>query len=223
MNIQVSENFKDEDVVFHLEVFDGYFDISNWFLENVRKAWPGSRVIVVSDGDKNPRYEEFRERYKAEVSYGEHLWGEGASGPLWERRFNAFLNGSGRWLLRMDSDAGVYRRLKRLPEGDCLFGTLFRLPGGRGFFAQGGAMGVTRGAAEKLMTSGALKSEKVANWNHLWRRQMMASDDRGIGEAARAVGIPTWNHPEFACSWKNRAANADLKYAIVHPCKNGKL
>lgn len=217
------EDFRDEDVVFHLEVYKGYYEISDWFLSNLRRSWPGSRILVVSDGDADPRHAEFRERHGAEVEYGEHLWGEGSSGPLWERRISRFLGGPGRWFMRMDSDAGVYRRLKSLPAKDCVFGTLYWLPRRAAPFAQGGAMGMTRGAAERISESGVLKSSEVAKWNHRWRGRIMASDDRGMGAAAKLAGVRMWSHPEFSCRWKGKVENPDMRYAIVHPCKDAKL
>lgn len=189
-----------------------------WCIANVRTAYPESRIIVFSDGDPAPEYRRLAAPHGAEVTYGERLWGEGNAGPLWLRRLRSFAERPTDYLVKIDTDTGIYRPLRWLPEGDCLFGTVWETS-----FVTGGFIGISRGAALRILESGALDDETLRSFNLPSATPPINTEDRAISWVATRLGIPLVDHPEVASRWKVRTPNPDLKYAVVHPCKDGKL
>jgi len=212
--------YNDADIFFHLEVYFDRYSLANWCLTNLRRCFPRSRVLVVSDGDPDPRYLEFKERHGVEVSYGEHLCVPHGSGPFWRRRFDNFLAGTEEYLIKIDSDTGFYRRFGALPSGRCLFGTLGKDHAGVRFI-QGGLIGMNRETVEQILRSGILNSYEISRWAS--SAQGFPSEDKAIATAAKHLWIPLVNHPEVMSQWKKRIKNTDLKYAVVHPCKDARL
>lgn len=208
--------FNDRDLVFHLEVYKGYFDITRWCLGRIRSCYPGSRIVVVSDGDPDSRYAEYLE-HGIELVYGDHLSLPEMSGELWQRRFANYLSSPGKYLFRVDSDAGFYRRFSSLPATKCLFGTPCC------DFIQGGMMGLTTDAVVEIMDSDLLKAPWMRECNHDANGIRMPSDDLAIGRVAQSLGIPLVKHPEFHCTWTQRVNNPNLQFAVIHPCKNATL
>jgi hypothetical protein len=209
-------SYRDEDLVFHLEVVSSYYKITEWCIRNIRRCYPGARVVVVSDGDADPRYNEYM-RLGAELEYGEHLYSTGDSGALWRRRFHNFMKRPARFFFRADSDVGFYRRFGALPQTDCIFGSPCV------DFIQGGLMGFTSDAINRLISSGILSEPWMRECVHVTDKGVMASDDRAICRAAQTLGIPLVDHHEFHCAWQERVQNSDERYAVIHPCKNGSL
>jgi hypothetical protein len=208
--------YEDQDVVFHLEVYRGYYDITHWCLGRIRECYPSSRIIVVSDGDPDPRYLEFL-KYDVELEYGSHLYTPEKCGPLWIRRFSNYLKKPAKYLFRVDSDVGFYRRFSALPEWKCVFGTPCD------DFIQGGMIGLTTDAIVDILGSGLLGASWVRDCRHDVSGVPMASDDQAIGKAAQLLQIPLVRHPEFHCTWQDRVPNHRLQYAVIHPCKDGRL
>jgi len=208
--------FTDSDLVFHMEVYKGYFDITRWCLGRIRSCYPTARIVLVSDGDPDPRYKEFLS-FGIELEYGEHLYSGELSGPLWIRRFENYLRKPAKYLIRTDSDVGFYRRFHQLPQSKCIFGT----PCGE--FIQGGILGITHDAILGIMSSGLLKESRMRGFSHEANGVWMASDDAALGWVARVLGIPMVSHPEFHSTWQLPVPNYALRYAVMHPCKNGSL
>lgn len=197
-------------------------DLAAWCVANVRRAYPEGRIAIFSDGDPDPAYRAIAEKNGAELAYGERLWTMGNAGPLWRRRLSWFLSSPGPYLAKIDTDTGIYRPFRALPEGDCIFGTVWKDAWG-GPFVTGGFVGLTRGAAEAIAASDILEGPELRGFNNPKADPPMNAEDRALGEVAARLGIRLADHPEVASRWKVRAPNADLKYAAVHPCKDGRL
>ena len=192
-------------------------------LGHLRAAYPSERVVVFSDGDTEARGGPFLD-LGAEFLQGERLWPAGGSGLLWTRRLGHFFRSPSSWLVKIDADTAVYRSVRDWPVGPCLFGTINHHPDGPKDFVQGGWIGMDRSSARKILSSGLLDSDLVRDMDHDSRPGVrISSDDRAISAVARGLGIPLLDHPEIACFWRRRTPNPDLRYAVVHPAKDGLL
>lgn len=192
-------------------------------LRHLREAYPAERVVVFSDGDFKIESAPFL-RLGAQFYYGERLWPGGGSGLLWKRRIDDFLLSPSPWLVKIDSDTAVYRSLRTWPAAPCLFGTINHHPDGPRDFIQGGWIGMDDASARRILESGLLEADFVRAMNHDARPGVsLSSDDRAISLVATRLGIPLLGHPEIACFWKLRTPNPDLRYAAVHPAKDGLL
>jgi len=188
--------------------------LAGWCVGNVRSAYPGARITLFSDGDPDPAYQDLGRAHGAEVVYGERLWGEGAkAGALWMRRLSHFAAAPRDFFVKMDTDTGLYRPLSYLPDRECLFGTVWKPPKP---FVTGGFMGMTRSAVDKVHRAGSSDPDFMAAY-------AAGVEDRALSAVASRLGIALHDHPEVASRWKVRMPNPDLRYAVVHPCKDGRL
>jgi hypothetical protein len=212
----------DGDVTFYVETWRNT-PLLLLTLGHLRVAYPGERVVVFSDGDLEARGEPFLD-LGAEFLHGERLWPAGGSGLLWKRRLDHFFRSPTPWLVKVDSDTAIYRSVRDWPAGPCLFGTINHHPDGPQDFVQGGWIGMDRASAGKILSSGLLNSDLVRDMNHDAALPVrISSDDRAISAVAERLGIPLIDHPEIACFWRRRTPNPDLRYAVVHPAKDGLL
>lgn len=192
-------------------------------LGHLRRAYPRERVVVFSDGDREAVPGPFVAQ-GALFHDGERLWPEGGSGLLWKRRLLDFAKHPTPWLVKIDSDTAVYRELRLWPLPPCLFGTINHHPDGPKDFIQGGWIGMDQKSARRILDSGQLDGDPVRAMNHEAAPGVrISSDDRAISRVAESLGIPLLDHPEIACFWRVRTPNPDLRYAVVHPAKDGLL
>ncbi len=215
-------SYLDEDIVFYVEAYHNHL-LADWCLENVRKCHPKSHIVLISDGDADRVYEAIGHKRSAEVIYGKRLWEPGGAGLLWERRALHFLSTPKKYMIKIDTDTGFYRRMSFLPKEDCIFGTIHTHPL-QERFVQGGFIGVTSKAAKQIVISGLLASDFAASFH--WedgRGGRISSDDLAISAICAKLGIPIVAHNEVASYWRIRKPNLNLEYAVVHPCKDGKL
>jgi len=54
----------DSDLVFYLQMYHD-IDLAKWCLDNIRRHYPDSRLMLVSDGDPNPEYPVMAESFGA--------------------------------------------------------------------------------------------------------------------------------------------------------------
>jgi predicted O-methyltransferase YrrM len=215
-------SYDDEDVTFVVEVYKN-LPLASWCLDNLRAHYPKSRLLVWSDGDDDGAIGPMVADRGGIFRQGDRLWNEGKSGALWTRRLREYMDAPTPYLVKIDTDTGFYRRIKKLPKEDCIFGTYAWSPECPRLI-QGGFIGMTRRIAEKILWSGMLGSEKLKRFSYIHDSgQIMAAEDKALGSIATDLGIPLYDHTEISSNWKGRVPNPELKYAVVHPCKDAKL
>jgi hypothetical protein len=195
--------------------------LAAWCAGCVRKAYPEAKITVIADGDMDPAYGKLSS-HKTRVIYGEQLWLAGRAGELWERRFRVFMEDPADHLFKIDTDTGFYRPLTEIPDCRGLFGTLWE--GEKGFIT-GGFIGMGRDTAVEIFRSGLLNNETLGRFNvkDYDPKSGICADDRALSYTAIQLGMRLVDHPEISSRWRVRVDNSDLKYAVVHPCKDGQL
>lgn len=186
-----------------------------------RVAYPEARIALFSDGDPDPAYRTIGEEHSAEVIYGERLWVMEKAGPLWKRRFKHFMCDQTEYLFKIDTDTGIYRPFLMLPKDDAIFGTIWAhepIP-----FITGGFIGMPRSIAARILSSGLLDDDFLKDYNNPDATPPMNTEDRALGAIAQRLGIKLLDHPEVRSLWKQRTPNPSGDFAVIHPCKDGRL
>jgi len=205
-----------------------------WWAPLARRHFPGSRIVIISDGDDD-RYDDLAARYRFDYIRGQHLMALDSADLYVTRLLNALLAGPETYLFRIDPDARICRRFRQLPAFSSIFGTLETVTAGLGIAidvpanVQGGCIGFTRDAATEILESGVLSSEScVRDWRTTWARtpEMQAVAARGsicddfiLSWAAHKVRIPFVESDEIRSYWRGRVVNDSLRYAVTHPHK----
>ncbi len=223
-------NYSDNDITFFMGI---YRDLgrAEGALCRIRAHFPQARVIVRSDGDKNPKYQEFIERYDVEYREEERLYPIKHGGAMIARILELYLDQATRFLLKIDTDTAVYRRFHFLPEQTGVFGTLQNSKQDC-ISIQGGFMGFSQDATRTILDSGILQDPRLKDpfayrqesgyfsrmgWRD--RRTGLCSFDWIIGWVASELQIPMFSFSEVHCRWlpQNNVKNDDLKFAVTHP------
>lgn len=222
----------DGDVVFFMPV---YRDQALAFasLERLRRAYPASRLVVLSDGDPDFDGPAAEARFGAEYVLGTNLYGVEHGGEIVHRILEAYMRAPARLLVRLDTDARVDRRFRYVPTAPGLYGTIS--PSSR--TAQGGCVVLTHEAAAALHDRGVFRSEAlldpVTSWGTYSLPENLArkvekgsvSYDKVLHWGCVEAGVPVRPFPEILSLFKARPASAarraneTLRYAIVHPDK----
>ena len=143
------------------------------------------------------------------------------------------LAGDETYFFKIDRDTRVWRRFRCLPAFSSMFGTLETISEGCQAEidvpanVQGGCMGMTRDAAEEMLSSGVLSLENcgvryMQTWarcldmHHLAARRAFC-DDFALSWAAHACGVPIVECSEIRSRWRRPIENPGNRYAITHP------
>ncbi|MEJ7711478.1 MAG: hypothetical protein WKF84_16830 [Pyrinomonadaceae bacterium] len=118
-----TDTYDDEDLTFYVQIYKDYL-YAEACLRHLRRHYRRSRVIIISDGDDDPRYEQLAERYQADYTAGEALYPVENGGKMIQRMLDAFLTKPSSYFIKIDTDTRVHRRFRYLPKGRCVFGTL---------------------------------------------------------------------------------------------------
>ena len=226
------ESHRDEDLTFCLQVFRD-LALGAACLTRLRRAYPGAAVVLVSDGDDDPRWADLAARHAARYVRGQRLYAVERGGAIVQRLLDLYLERPTPWLLRIDTDTRVHRRFRRLPAGACVFGTLERRTFTHGEalappVVQGGCIGFTRDAAERLHRLGVFRSPALADWAATWADTADARERASGGRVSfdhlvrwgcREAGVQARAHDEVFCVWRGRVRNPGLRYAVTHPHK----
>ena len=231
------EAFTDADVVFFVQTHGRDLDRLDWLLAHVRAHYPFARIEVVGDGDRGVA-EVVAKRYSADYTSGDALFGLANGGQIIRRMLMKFTDKPGRWLVKVDTDTGVYRRFAGLPRDTGVYGTLQMLPmadrAGECWSVQGGCIIVTRTAAVALLDKGLLDDPRLASapnetWalSHLVRETRVAkgltSEDWVLAWACGQAEVWMYSHPEVMSRWQAHVENVGDRYAVTHPCKSCRL
>ncbi|MCA9082164.1 MAG: hypothetical protein KDA58_16500 [Planctomycetaceae bacterium] len=217
--------YSDRDLTFHMQVYQD-FSRAEWCLRHLRGCFPDCRVIVVSDGDRDTRYSAFRDTFQVEMHYCDRLYPLLHGGKMIERMF-ALWGMRTSFLFKIDPDARVHRRFRYLPVdplsmfGDCL-------P------IQGGCMGFTREAGQRLIDSGLLIDPILTQperswallpdgslheplWNGIQCNGLIRTDWI-LAYCSRELDIPQLAFPEIYSRWREPVPD-DIDVAVSHPHK----
>lgn len=224
---EVLTNYCDDDLTFFALTYRNY-DATAACLEDLRKYYPGSRVILRSDGDPDPRLPILAKRNKVDFRGESRLFGIENGGAAIERMLELFLEQPTRYLFKIDPDTVIHRRFQYLPLRSGLFGTLQteqETPS-----IQGGCMGFTWDAAEQILQSERLRDRrlnepaKFINDSPYFVRMAdranrcgLASFDWIVPWIASELGIPIYSFDEVNSGWQQAPPNPNQRYAVSHP------
>ena len=192
------EHHDDGDLTFYLQA---YHDVESArrCLPSVRRHYPRSRLILLTDGDDDPRFDRLARRHRAELRRGERLYGVEHGGRMVQRMFEVFLEKPSDFLLKIDTDTRVHRRFRYLPGGHAIYGTLEWVTAGCGTTlefpnVQGGCAVFALEAARRIADSGILLSDELLDYAATY------ADTRDIIDRARDTGIISTDHvTRWAC------------------------
>jgi hypothetical protein len=199
-------------------------------LARIRAAYPATRVVLLVDplGCTTVPLDRWPDRPRVEMRVTPPgLYAVANGGRIVQEHLHAFLDGEERWWFKVDPDTVVRRPFASLPIEECFFGTV---QGGAPWPSlQGGCIGGTRAAAERLATSGALESPDLCDFEATWAsgnpnllaraRAGLVSFDFVHGWACQEARIPLRDHPEIRSEWRRPPADPD-RYAVTHPHKS---
>jgi hypothetical protein len=219
--------YDDDDLTFFALTYHDY-DAAAECLADLRRHYPASRVILRSDGDPDPRLPRLAESYQVDFRQESRLFTIENGGAVIERMLVLFLEKPSRYLFKIDPDTVIHRRFKYLPVRDGLFGTIQTAPESPSI--QGGCMGFTRNAAERILRSGMLRDPRLskpasfltdsAYFVRMTSRVEhcgLASFDWIVPWIASELGIPIYKFDEVNSGWLQAPGNPDLRYAVTHP------
>jgi len=228
----VSDSPRDDQLCFYLNVHRDH-DLAASCLRRLRRRYPAARVMVVSDGDDDPRYPLLARLHGAEYVRGERLYLLPCGGRLVQRMLDLFAEAPAEWLFKLDPDTRLHRRFRYAPSGCAVFGTLERVTAGFGEpldppNVQGGIVGLTRDAALRLRESGLLLSPELLDYRNTWacctdmlRRAEggFVSFDFVLRYACIRLGIPLLEYAEVHSVWRGGVRNRGRRFAATHPHK----
>src|SRR5687768_4215023 len=223
----VLTNYSDDDLTFSALVFQNY-DATAECLRDLRRHYPGSRVILRSDGDPDPRFPILAGRYNLDFRAESRLFTIENGGAVIERMLGLFLERPTRYLFKIDPDTVIHRRFQYLPIRNGLFGTLqseHESPS-----IQGGCMGFTRDAVEQILQSQMLRDHRLKEpakfiddspyffrMAHRAQRCGLASFDWIVPWIAGELEIPIYRFDEVNSGWKQAPPNPEERFAVTHP------
>lgn len=223
----------DTDVAWVVQLYHSHDQLA-WFAPHLRRHFPRSRVVLISDGDGQP-YADLARQYGFRLVVGDHLMALPTCHRYVTRLLDALLDGPEEYLFRIDPDAQVWRPFRRLPAFTALFGTLETVSEGQRdeitvpANVQGGCLGLTRDAAEEIRASGVLTYRScavdyAATWARCADMRSCAAagtfcDDFVLSWAAHQRDVPIIESAEIRSRHRRRVENPDLRYAVTHPHK----
>lgn len=225
--------YGDEDITWYLQVYRDPAETVQ-ALRSLRCHYPRSRVVVLSDGDDDPRFPCIARRFGAEYMAGERLYGIEHGGRMIQRMFDAFLAKPTDYLFKIDTDTRVHRRFRFLPVGCAMFGTLEWETGNRRISldypsVQGGCTGFTLEAARRIAESGLLLSDELLDYRATWadndemvsraQTRGMISTDYVKRWVCRRLGIPLQQYDEVRSLFRGSVADDGEGFAVTHPHK----
>jgi hypothetical protein len=220
-------NYKDDDLTFFALTYKNY-EATAECLMDLRKHYPVSRVILRSDGDKDPQLPILAKRYQVDFRSEERLFDIENGGAVIERMLMIFFEQPTRYLLKIDPDTVIHRRFKYLPVHNGLYGTLQTQVESPSI--QGGCMGFTQDAARQILQSEMLRDSRLREPHNYIKespyffrmadranRCGLASFDWIVPWIASSLGIPMYAFDEVNSGWQMAPPNPDDCYAVTHP------
>lgn len=222
----------DRDIVFFMPVFKDA-PVAFAALSRIRRFYPTSRVVLLSDGDPSFPGAEAAEKFGVEYILADNAYAISDGGRLIHRMLTHYMQAPAKYLLRIDTDARLDRRFAWLPGRTGLYGRI----GERSGTAQGGCVLFTHDAAAKLFGERTFESPKLLQPETSWGRfstpenlqrklaQGRIAYDKVLHWGCVEAGVPVRPFGEIFSLWLPKPehaaslANADRRYAVVHPDK----
>jgi hypothetical protein len=201
-------------------------------LPRLRTLYPDSPILVISDGDPDPRIPQLCTTHSAQFAMRQRLFGVEHGGEPAQQMLEALLGTDADLLIKIDPDTDVRRRFSRLPPPDdrSLYGTVqsVRTASAPFISIQGGCIIVPRQTATVLASSALLRSARLKPPALEWAvdpvsraraASGLTSYDWTLGWACRELGIDSRDHPEvFSRYWPTLIDRfADRRVAVAHP------
>jgi len=222
----------DDDVTFYLQVYRDVRE-AKWCLTNLRRIYPNANVLMVSDGDDNPVWPKIAQKFNARYVAGARLYETEYGGRMIQRMLDLFAENPSTYLIKIDTDTWVHRRLQYMPTGCKVFGTLewvtwagqepLGYPN-----VQGGFVGYTREAVKLMRSSKLLISTRLQDYENTYadvadiRRRAergMVSFDFLTRYACKALGITCEEYDEVKSQYRGWVPETDGQFAFTHPHK----
>jgi hypothetical protein len=178
-------------------------------LDRLRRLYPESSVLVVSDGDPDPGIERACDEHSVGFVAGSRLFGVEHGGEPVQRMLEAFLATDTDILIKIDPDTDLRRRFARLPARHAcsVYGSVQSAgPEANSLSSiQGGCIIIPREAALRVASSALLRSERLKPPALEWAVGEMSiaraasgltSYDWTLGWACRELGLLSKDHPE---------------------------
>ncbi len=222
----------DSDLTFYLQVYRDARE-ARWCLRNLRQHYPTANILIVSDGDNDPVWPRIARRFGARYVAGQRLYDTEFGGRLVQRMLDLFAENPTPYLIKIDTDTWAHRRLRHLPTGCRVFGTLEwitwadREPLGYPN-VQGGFVGYTREAVSLIRSSKVLLSTRLQDYastyadvEDIHRRavQGMVSFDFLTRYACRSLGITCEEFDEVKSQYRGWVRETQGQFAFTHPHK----
>jgi hypothetical protein len=201
-------------------------------LERLRKLYPESPALVVSDGDTNPEIERVCHEYAVGFMLRSRLMGVEQGGEPVQKMLEEFLKTDGHVLIKIDPDTHLRRRFSTVPSpGDpSIYGSVQSAgpESNRIRSIQGGCIMVPRQAAMLLANSTLLDSDRLKPPALEWAvdellmtraKSGLTSYDWTLGWACRELGLLPRHHPEVFSRYQPSLIGAVAvgRAAVFHP------
>lgn len=229
--MQLRHDFDDRDLTWHLQVHRDYDD-AFLCLESLRRIYPTSRVVMVSDGDDDARWPFLAADFNIEYSKGAPLYGLEHGGQMLKRMLVDGLAKPCSYIFKIDTDTHVHRRFRFLPSGCVVFGThehqteILHVPLNPPN-VQGGFNGYTRQAAQKILDSGLLDKAEMLDWKRTYadvpdalftvEQRGKISSDFQLRYVCKRLQILTFDFSEVRSHFMKIPKIGD--FAVSHPHK----
>lgn len=222
----------DRDLTFYLQVYRDQRE-AQWCLRHLRRHYPQAQVLIVSDGDNHPRWNAIAQRFGARYVAGQRLYSTEHGGRLIQRMLDLYNEHPTPYLIKIDTDTWVHRRLTHLPTGCKVFGTLewttWADAEPLGFpNVQGGFVGYTREAAQLIRSSKLLISNRLQDFANTYadvdeiRRRAeagMVSSDFLTRYACKCLGVDCVDFDDVKSQYRGWVPETQGQFAFTHPHK----
>jgi hypothetical protein len=190
---------------------------------------------MISDGDDDPRYELLSQRFNIDYMAGERLYPVENGGKMLQRMLDAFLEQPCSYLIKLDTDTRIHRRLRFMPTGTVVFGTLeWESSQGKSKLdfpnVQGGCLCFTLESAKAIADSAVLLSERLTDYRGTYadnpdiiiraEKVGLISADFIIRYVCRQLDIPVVQFDEVYAIYRGTIPAGGGGFAITHPHKS---
>lgn len=191
-------------------------------LESLRRIHPSSPVVIVTDGDESPVWDEVSAEYSTGLVRGEWLFVAAAGGAYTRRTLEVGLSLDCEHVFRVDTDVLWHREFRVALPKDAVFGCLQTTA--HHLSVQGGVTGICSSVIPKLL---AFDYEELKDYANTWARgsknilhrvevEGLMSWDWTLGYVCRRVGVPMLSYSDIGSGWKAVPAG---DFACTHPHK----
>jgi hypothetical protein len=198
-------------------------------LSSLRKFYPKAPIHLFSDGVDNKSYPKVAAKYQAKYELGQYVKRSECGGLWWKRVLEAGLSYKKKWIIKMDTDARIWRPFRYEPKFP-LSGTLENSGEAREN-VQGGCQAISAELAQVLLKSGILDGSELRNQRlycpepdflRTWVPAGYFTTDFSMMYMVKKLGLQFGNWPEVNSVWKFPPENEGMKFAVTHPIKHKK-